>query len=300
MRASVYRHPKLFSFLCLLRQIKAVGLGGLFSRKKERGEPFPHSLSIVAIVKNEGSYLKEWLDYHRMLGVTHFLIYDNDSTDDTSEVLRPYVQAGVVEYISWPGKVMQVKAYTDALHRLRHLSRWVAFIDLDEFIVPSDENQTIVEIVEEIMSQNPRAGGLAVAWLMFGSSHHEQRPAGLVLENYLYRAEESFMLNIKTIGNPRLMHSFASPHYPFYYGLRCNVNENGRKVRTPFDYAKSTKKIHINHYFTKSKAECMAKIAKGIATVGTPRTEAIFDERDRNDIYDDSMLRYVRRMKEFC
>jgi len=31
-------------------------------------------LSIVAIVRNEGTYIKEWIEYHRMLGVEHFYI----------------------------------------------------------------------------------------------------------------------------------------------------------------------------------------------------------------------------------
>lgn len=193
---------------------------------------------------------------------------------------------------------MQVKAYTDAIYRLRSSSRWVAFIDLDEFIVPTDSDKTIAEIIGGTIAQHPDAGGLAIGWWMFGSSHHERKPMGGVLENYLYRADADYMKNIKTIGNPRLMHSFGTPHYPYYHGGACNINENGREVRTSFDFAKSTKRIHINHYFTKSKEECMAKIAKGIATVGTPRREAIFYERDRNEIYDDSMLPYVQRIKQ--
>ena len=47
---------------------------------------FLHELAIVAIVKDEAHYLKEWLDYHLAAGVDHFFIYDNDSKDDTREV----------------------------------------------------------------------------------------------------------------------------------------------------------------------------------------------------------------------
>lgn len=41
----------------------------------------------------------------------------------------------------------------------------------------------------------------------------------------------------------------------------------------------------------------MRKIEKGIATVGNPRTAAIFKERDKNDVYDDTILRYVKTLK---
>ncbi|MBR2734192.1 MAG: glycosyltransferase family 2 protein, partial [Selenomonadaceae bacterium] len=42
---------------------------------------FAHDLAIAAILKNEGHYIKEWLDYHLLAGVDHFYLYDNDSTD---------------------------------------------------------------------------------------------------------------------------------------------------------------------------------------------------------------------------
>ena len=53
---------------------------------------FLYDLAIVAIFKDEGKYLKEWLDYHLLAGVDHFYLYNNDSSDDYAEVLAPYVE----------------------------------------------------------------------------------------------------------------------------------------------------------------------------------------------------------------
>ncbi len=39
---------------------------------------------IVCIVKDEADYLEEWLAYHVALGVDHFVIYDNGSTDGSA------------------------------------------------------------------------------------------------------------------------------------------------------------------------------------------------------------------------
>ena len=64
---------------------------------------FPHDLAIAAILKDEGRYLKEWLDYHLAAGVDHFYLYDNDSTVNQAEVVKPYVEAGLVDYIPMPG-----------------------------------------------------------------------------------------------------------------------------------------------------------------------------------------------------
>ncbi|MBR4152453.1 MAG: glycosyltransferase family 92 protein [Selenomonadaceae bacterium] len=97
---------------------------------------FLHDLAIVAILKNEGHYLKEWLDYHLLAGVDHFYLYDNESPDNQAEVAKPYVEAGLVDYISAPGKVMQIAVYNDAVKRFKFFCRYMAFIDGDEFIYP--------------------------------------------------------------------------------------------------------------------------------------------------------------------
>ena len=130
-------------------------------------------LSVVAILKNEGSYLKEWLDYHLMAGVDHFYLYDNDSSDNQAEVAAPYVEAGLVDYFSLPGKVMQYIAYNDALKRFKFQSRYISFIDLDEFIFPKT-NQGIVEVFAEILSRDQNAAGLAMHWQCFGSGGQEK------------------------------------------------------------------------------------------------------------------------------
>ena len=56
---------------------------------------FLYDLAVVAIFKDEGKYLKEWLDYHLLAGVEHFYLYNNDSSDDYQEVLAPYVKANL-------------------------------------------------------------------------------------------------------------------------------------------------------------------------------------------------------------
>ncbi len=71
---------------------------------------FLHDLAVVAILKNEGPYLKEWLDYHLLAGVKHFYLYDNESPDNQAEVAKPYVEAGLVDYFPYPGKAMQYAA----------------------------------------------------------------------------------------------------------------------------------------------------------------------------------------------
>ncbi len=320
MRALLYNNKIVFDFVlvvrqylcCLYRLLVKREYMRLFScslnpfcrlsiirqNKKDLECLFPHDLVLIAICKNEAEYLPEWIEYHVNLGFSKIIIYDNESNDNTVEVLKKYIEDGLVDYIWYPGKRMQVRAYSDAINRVKQIARYVAFMDIDEFLCVNDESKTVKEVIDEFFRGNLQAGGIAIGWWMFGSNYHKVKPEGLVIENYLRRADKSFMLNVKTIGNPRLMVDCYSPHYPVYLYLACNANEKGKKVRGPFDYEKSTDIIHINHYFTKSEAECMQKIAKGIATKGRARTKEIFYQRDKNDVYDDSMLRYVSILKD--
>src|SRR5579864_641120 len=90
-----------------------------------------HFLAICAIVKNEHDYLLEWIAYHRVVGVEHFLIYNNSDDDDgTTALLGKLQRAGAVEVVQWPDKPKwslpsdvytrpQIPAYYDGIERLR-------------------------------------------------------------------------------------------------------------------------------------------------------------------------------------
>jgi GT2 family glycosyltransferase len=51
---------------------------------------------------DEARDLREWIEFHRLQGVERFYLYDNGSTDDTEEVVRPYVEEGIAELVPWP------------------------------------------------------------------------------------------------------------------------------------------------------------------------------------------------------
>ena len=61
-------------------------------------------LAIGMIYRNEAPYLAEWLEFHRLVGVERFYLYDNESEDDHLEVLAPYIEEGIVEVHEWPGR----------------------------------------------------------------------------------------------------------------------------------------------------------------------------------------------------
>ena len=117
---------------------------------------FQYKLSICAVTQDEGRWLKEWIEYHLLVGVEHFWIYDNNSKDNSVEILKPYVEKGIVELFDWPFPThnhkayldMQYGAYNDVLNYAKGRTEWLALIDIDEFIVPVQE-KTIPETLRQ-------------------------------------------------------------------------------------------------------------------------------------------------------
>ena len=142
-------------------------------------DSFRYKLALTAIIKNEGRYLTEWIDYHLLVGIEHFYLYNNGSTDNTSEVLKPYVERGIVDLINFPGQAKQIPAYHDSLRRHRNECRYMAVIDADEFIRPVEDGRSIYDLVEEIIaSANDRkVVGIKIPWRTFGSSGLSKKPS---------------------------------------------------------------------------------------------------------------------------
>ncbi len=45
-------------------------------------------------MKDEGEYLSEWIQYHIDRGITKFILYDNESSDDTKSIIEEFQKKG--------------------------------------------------------------------------------------------------------------------------------------------------------------------------------------------------------------
>ena len=264
--------------------------------KDSKDAVFRYKMAVVAIMKNEGDYIKEWLDFHLKVGVEHFFIYNNDSTDDMLEILRPYEDMGVVTVVNFPGRKMQIPAYYDAMDRFKNEAKYIAVIDGDEFLMPVQEGRLLADVVDEILVKDWRAGAVAVNWRMYGSSGHDKKPEGGVLKNFLYRVKEDGPWNnhVKQIVNPRMVYKFYHPHCVLFSLIHHSIDEDGKVVKGPFnDFYHTPQLIRINHYFCKSKEEWIKRRSQGTVIDDYVRTMDEFNERNRNDIFDDIALRYI-------
>jgi hypothetical protein len=253
-------------------------------------------LSIVAIYRDEAVYLREWIEFHRIVGVERFFLYDNFSLDNHLEVLAPYIEEGTVVVHDWPVFPGQIPAYDDAIRRHRHDSRWIAFIDLDEFLF----SPTLRPLPEVLTGYEEHPGVLA-NWAVFGSSGHHSPPPGLVTENYLWRMKtEDGPQQSKSIVDPTRVKYCGGAHF-FFYEEGTAVDELERPVpygRTP---EPASDRLRINHYYTKSIEEGKQKLLKRAATTGDLRTAAhnrleLVDET-LNEVLDETITAYLPELR---
>lgn len=263
---------------------------------------FLHEIAIVVIAKDEGPYIKEWIEYHQLVGIHKFYFYDNDSTDNTADILKPYIDSGIVEYTLLSGKAKQLIAYNDAIKKHKQECKWMAFIDMDEFLMPTKPFESISEICSRlILNSSKGAVGVGVNWAVYGSSHHEKKTQGFIIENYIWRGENYHWANfhIKTICNPRMVKDYISPHYPLYKLGGYSISEStGERLYGWFCHTVEYRNMRINHYFTKAKEEFIQKRNRGLGDRLGKYDMDMFNTYNLNDLQDNNMAIYVEPMKK--
>jgi len=248
-----------------------------------------HYLSISAIFKWENPWLAEWLDYHLAVGVEHFYLYNNDDDPTESDrILKPYQDQGLVDNIHAPGPVLQIPCMQEAIRDFQAETDWLAFIDLDEFILPRRGDD-----IREILQDYELYSGLAIHWTVFGANGHIKRPPNQI-DYLLRRAEERHDINrhVKSIVRPSLAvpESIMTPH-SCEYRIGHAVNEAYRIVDSPFDdYCGDI--IRLNHYCVRSFQDTQeVKILRGRADCAVKRESDFFASHDLNDVYDEEISR---------
>ena len=238
-------------------------------------------LAVCAIAKNEGPYFKEWIEWHRQMGVEKFYIYDNESTDGTREILAPYIESGLVDYTYFPGRKQQLPAYDDCFDRHRLETRWLAVIDLDEFIVPIKD-----KTIPDFLRRMEKFAVVEINWLVYGSGGAKTKEPGGVMERFRYHSLPEHKLNthVKSIANPRRVCTMIGAHEAARLSGRP-YDSHGKPLKKGFrDRKPQQDVIRINHYAVKSYDEFLGKRARGRARINTLRDFSYFEQYDLNDI----------------
>jgi hypothetical protein len=222
---------------------------------------------LVAIVKDEADYLEEWLAYHIALGVDHFIIYDNGSTDATSALLKRYINHGYVTYIEWPMRAGQLSAYNHALRMFGATAEWMGFYDPDEFLVPLRDDD-----IPTFLARFTSAATVRIPRYEFGYSGHRTPPQALTIEAYTQVAN---VLELDLDMPPRVK-SLVQPGAVSAIGVHLAFPADVPAPGAPTETAEVEVRglARLNHYYTRSYEEFEAKRFRGSAT-GRPARPAV-------------------------
>jgi hypothetical protein len=247
-------------------------------------------LGIVAIIRNESPYLTEWLAFHRALGVQHVFLYDNGSDDALEEVIEPWVNHGLVTLVHWPLPGGQMDAYAHAVRFYGPSVEWLAFIDVDEFIIPLVDDD-----LPTLLARWPDAADVRVPRVDFGFSGHRAPPQALTIEAYtgvadVFGRDPAKPPRVKTIARPGSVsavgiHTATVADHPFGADGRPVPHETVGSACHDF--------VQLNHYYTRSYEEFEAKRFRGSATGRIVRPALPFDLPTLRE--DRSALRFVAR-----
>ncbi|MCX5924765.1 MAG: glycosyltransferase family 92 protein [Candidatus Dependentiae bacterium] len=204
---------------------------------------YEHDLAVCAIFQNEARFLKEWIEFYKLIGVQKFYLYDHKSTDNYKEVLDPYIKSGE-------------SAYNDCLKKVRGKVKWLAVLDIDEFLFPTQHDNLLMAL-----KNYESYAGVCVSWLQFGTSNVDKVPDNkLMIESLTMRAT-SIDYRVKSIVQPDRIIKLGNHKplkivegYSMVYVDKTPLNIDLENHYSLEDYfIKSISIFRINHYWTRDK-----------------------------------------------
>lgn len=240
--------------------------------------------AVVLIVKNEGKYIKEFIEYYSALNCD-LIVYDNDSDDETASIIHQYNN---IEYIFWPGKKRQIDAYNDAIKKHLYQYKYMMFFDTDEFLVADEllRGKSLFDILDSFYKIDNKIACLGINCLIFGSSGWIEDPQCGVIDAFTKSAVDDFEWNqlVKSCVIPSRIVGWVNPHLPLQaFGFK-RVNLDGKKITQPRNDLPSRRDIRLYHYFVKNMKHFQEKVEKGMADRNAKRSVDEFYYYDKNDV----------------
>lgn len=222
-------------------------------------------ICICAIAKEENNYLREWVEYHKNIGVSKIFLYDNNDLDGEKfeDVINDYIESGFVQVISCLRGIdydeRQAFAYTDFYQSDESLEYdWIAYIDIDEYL---NSSGNFIDILSDSMYD--KFDCIRIFWRIFTDN-------GLVRVTDTYNVHDRFKewyldKNGKSLLRPGKGFKLVSSHGAYEALPACD--ENGKIIKG-FSVLKisdcpTAEKIWVDHFRFKTIEEFVLKAKRG-------------------------------------
>lgn len=137
----------------------------------------PFTLGLLVIVKNEGMVIKEFIDHYKWQGVQRIYLIDNGCTDNTIDIIQPFIDSGYISYHDLLRPHAQIHHYTTVFNQVaKRECEWLVVCDVDEYIYARTTGRTLLD---EVNVFSPETSCVYLNWRVFGSSGHTAQPASV-------------------------------------------------------------------------------------------------------------------------
>jgi hypothetical protein len=269
-----------------------------------------YNLSVCAIFRDDAPFLKEWIEFHKLQGVEHFYLYNNNSIDDYLLVLQPYIDSKEVTLKQWLYSYetdqtkdwysIQTRAYTDCIRRHGKSSDWIAFIDTDEFLFCPNG-----QMLPQFLNDYKEFGGVSANWHLFGTSDVETIPPNFLMIELLTQCsalDHPWNRQIKSIVQPKYVKDCLTPHvFKYKTGYFAVCPDRKELIKFPFSSSCNCHDlIRINHYWTRTKKHFYERKIPLAKLMNKNKTlqSLLLRAQEYNEFTDTTILQFVPALRE--
>jgi len=283
--------------------------------------PSPHGqVTAVSMMKDEGAYVIEWVAHHLAIGFSDLVVYTNDCSDGTDDMLIRLEELGLCHHrrnVIAEGIRPQPSALGYAQDEpVVQNSDWVMVFDADEFLSIKYGDGTLDDLIAAAVAQG--ANGIVVTWRIFGSGGVVDWSRAPVSEQYLWAAPQTWNKGwgVKTlfkfsadkwklgIHRPKMKAKWVETEFPDQVKW---LNGSGREMEDYFKFRgwRSITRtvgydwVQLNHYAVKSvDSYAIRKMRGNVNNKADKYNSDYWSLQDRNEVRDETMLRYSEKRNQ--
>lgn len=219
------------------------------------------NVALMCIAKDEDNYIDEWIEYHRKLGISKIIIYQNQW-----RYHGKYLHSDFVELVEFDMTHPQPWCYDDFIDKYYNQFDWAGFIDVDEYVVLKHYNN-----ISDFLENYNEFDSLGLHWNMFGSGGQEFHGDYSLVRRFtrcrwiLDSHVKSFIHLSKVKNTLKFVfwsHNVDAPNHTITVDKARFINGD----RDDGDTSTHRDIAYINHYYIKTPHEWMWKMKRGEPT----------------------------------
>ena len=136
-------------------------------------------VALIATVKMENIYLREFIEHYKSLEVDNIILIDNNNEEGErfEEVIYDYIQSEFVIVENYRNcSICQMKSYEECYYKYKNYYEWLMFFDVDEYLIlPNYKN--IHEFLEDEKFKNFNI--IHINWIFYDDNNlifYDNRP----------------------------------------------------------------------------------------------------------------------------